>query len=64
MVHSDRPKHVYLNPIIVNIVLGLVVRQETRVLVTRKKPKDLSPREREESGCGECGGVYDVWTCE
>ena len=27
---------------------------------TRKKPKDLSAREREEDGGGEGGGVYDV----
>ena len=28
---------------------------------TRKKPKDHSTREREECGCGEGGGVYDVY---
>ena len=32
----------------------------TRPGQTRKKPKDLSAREREERGCGEGGGVYDV----
>ena len=32
----------------------------TRPGQTRKKPKDLSAREREEGGCGEGGGVYPV----
>ena len=32
----------------------------TRPGQTRKKPKDLSSREREERGCGEGGGVYAV----
>ncbi len=31
---------------------------DTRPGQTRKKPKDLSTREREERGCGEGGGVY------
>jgi hypothetical protein len=30
----------------------------TRPGQTRKKPKDLSVREREERGCGEDGGLY------
>jgi hypothetical protein len=37
---------------------------EARVLVTRKKPKDLSVRAREERGYGECGDVYAVCKCE
>ena len=32
----------------------------TRSGQTRKKPKDLSTREREERGRGEGGGVYNV----
>ncbi len=32
----------------------------TRSDQTRKKPKDLSAREREECGSGEGGGVYVV----
>ena len=32
----------------------------TRPAQTRKKPKDLSAREREERGRGEGGGVYAV----
>ena len=28
---------------------------------TRKKPRDLSVYDREECGCGEGGGVYDVF---
>ena len=31
---------------------------------TRKKPEDLSTREREERGCGEGGGLYDVYMGE
>ena len=31
---------------------------------TRKKPKDLSAREREDHGCGEGEGVYVVCMCE
>jgi hypothetical protein len=31
---------------------------------TRKKPKDLSAREREERGRGEGGGLYVVYMCE
>ena len=34
--------------------------RDTRPGQTRKKPKDLSPREREEGGRGEGGGVYPV----
>ena len=43
-----------------------MVTPEVRVLVsqTRKKPKDLSAREREERGCGEGGGLYDVYMRE
>ena len=33
---------------------------DTRPGQTRKKPKDLSEREREDRGCGEDGGVYVV----
>ena len=36
----------------------------TRPGQTRKKPTDLSVREREERGCGEGGGLYDVYMCE
>ena len=32
----------------------------TRSGQTRKKPKDLSVREREDRGCGEDEGVYSV----
>ncbi len=35
---------------------------DTRPGQTRKKPKDLSAREREEGGCGEGGGLYAVYT--
>ena len=31
---------------------------------TRKKPKDLSARERENRGCGEGEGVHVVFMCE
>ena len=31
------------------------------LIQTRKKPKDLSTREREERGCGEGGGLYTVY---
>ena len=33
---------------------------DRRPVQTRKKPKDLSVREREECGCEEGGGVYAV----
>ena len=36
------------------------VARGTRPGQTRKKPEDLSEREREDRGCGEGGGVYDV----
>ena len=36
----------------------------TRPGQTRKKPKDLSTREREERGRGEGGGLYIVYMCE
>jgi len=31
-------------------------------MVRNQRTSDLSPREREECGRGECGGVYVVWT--
>jgi hypothetical protein len=34
------------------------------LIQTRKKPKDLSTREREERGCGEGGGLYTVYMRE
>jgi len=46
--------------IVVSLVVGLVVRGGTRPGQTRKKPKDLSARDREERGRGEGGGVYVV----
>jgi hypothetical protein len=36
----------------------------TRFGQTRKKPKDLSEREREDRGRGEGGGLYVVYMCE
>ena len=36
----------------------------TRPGQTRKKPKDLSAREREDRGCGEGVGLYVVYMCE
>jgi hypothetical protein len=38
--------------------------EDTRSGQTRKKPKDLSTREREERGCGSGGVLYVVYMCE
>ena len=49
--------------IILSLVPGLVVTGHTggtRPCQTRKKPEDLSAREREERGRGEGEGVYVV----
>jgi hypothetical protein len=36
-------------------------KEGSKHLVYTKKPKDLSEREREDRGCGEGGGLYDVY---
>jgi hypothetical protein len=49
----------------VSLVAGVVVTPEARGPgQTRKKPKDLSAREREERRCGEGGGLYAVYMRE
>jgi hypothetical protein len=47
---------------VLSLVAGLAPTTEgTRSGQTRRKPKDLSAREREERGRGEGGGVYVVY---